>query len=216
LGVFLALILLVLVGGPLVEGLSDFALPLVGLLFFFGGVGAGALSGLKRPELLRVVREGALGIAPAIPLILMAASVKFIVATGGILDTLLHRAANVFSQSGAGAGAYPASLAIYGLTLLVEFFISSGSAKAFLVMPIMLPVADLVGVTRQLAVSAYCFGDGFSNMFYPTSAVLLVSLGLTTVSYPKWLRWSLPIGLGVLALSAFFLWLGVVIRLGPF
>jgi uncharacterized ion transporter superfamily protein YfcC len=211
-GVFLGLILLTLVGGPLVEGLADFALPLVGLLFFFGGVGAGAVAGLSRRELLRLVGQGAAGIAPAVPLILMAASVKHIIASGGIMDTLLQRAAAAFPPS----GAYPAALSIFGLTLGIEFFISSGSAKAFLVMPILLPIADLVGVTRQVAVTAYCFGDGFSNMLYPTSAVLLISLGLTPVSYAQWLRWTLPIALAVLAVSAFFLWVGVAVELGPF
>ena len=210
--VFLALILLVLVSGPLVAGLSNIALPLVGLLFFFGGVGAGALAGLSRPQLLKLVIQGAGGIAPAIPLILMAASIKHIAVSGGIMDTILHRVAGAFPQS----GTFPASLTVFSLTLLVEFFISSGSAKAFLVMPILLPIADLVGVTRQVAVTAYCFGDGFTNMLYPTSAVLLISLGLTTVSYPKWLRWSLPIWLVVTAASVFFLWLGTAIHLGPF
>jgi uncharacterized ion transporter superfamily protein YfcC len=59
--------------------------------------------------------------------------------------------------------------------LWVEFFIASGSAKAFLIMPIVLPMADLVGVTRQTAVLAYIFGDGFSNLAYPTNPLLLIS-----------------------------------------
>ncbi len=70
-------------------------------------------------------------------------------------------------------------------------FVSSGSAKAFLVMPILLPLADLVGVTRQVAVTAYCFGDGFSNLAYPANPVLWICLGLTAVSYVKWLQWTL-------------------------
>lgn len=55
-----------------------------------------------------------------------------------------------------------------------------------------------------------------TNMLYPTSAVLLISLGLTTVSYPKWPRWSLPIWLVVIAISVFALWLSVSISLAPF
>lgn len=96
------------------------------------------------------------------------------------------------------------------------FFIGSGSAKAFLLMPIVLPLADLVGVTRQVTVTAYCFGDGFTNLAYPSNPVLLICLGLTIVSYPKWMKWTLPLWIGVLLVALFFMGLGVAIRLGPF
>ena len=105
---------------------------------------------------------------------------------------------------------------MYVLALVIEFFVASGSAKAFLLMPILLPIADLVGVTRQVAVTAYCFGDGFSNMAYPTNPVLLISLGLTVVSYPKWLRWSLKLWLWVLLITVAFLGLAVAVGYGPF
>ena len=58
-----------------------------------------------------------------------------------------------------------------------------------LLISIMLPLVDLVGVTRQVSVTAYCFGDGFSNLAYPTNPITLIVLGLTVVSYPKWIRW---------------------------
>jgi len=105
---------------------------------------------------------------------------------------------------------------VYVLALVIEYFVASGSAKAFLLMPILLPIADLVGVTRQVAVTAYCFGDGFSNMAYPTNPVLLISLGLTVVSYPKWLRWSLKLWVWVLLITVAFLGLAVAIGYGPF
>ena len=109
-----------------------------------------------------------------------------------------------------------AALLIYALSLLIEFFVASGSAKAFLLMPIMLPLADLVGVTRQVVVTAYSFGDGFSNMLYPTNPVLLICLGLTVVSYPKWLKWSLKLWVWILLITVVFLAVGVAIDYGPF
>jgi uncharacterized ion transporter superfamily protein YfcC len=211
LGFCLILVLLTLAASPLVEALSALSLPLVGLLFFIGGVGAGWLAGSWR-LVGQAVKDGLLGIAPAIPLILMAASVKHIVAAGGILDTILYNASSAFSNS----SPYLASVAIYFLALAIEFFIGSGSAKAFLMMPILIPLADLVGVTRQVAVTAYCFGDGFSNLAYPTNPVLLISLGLTVVSYPKWLRWTLGLWAWVLLATLVFLGIGVAIRFGPF
>lgn len=208
----LGFILLVLVVAPFLPALSDYSLPLVGLLFFIGGLGAGLLSGKPKEVTWRALGEGALGIAPAIPLILMASSIKYIIAEGGILDTILHNASGLFS----GSGSFSAVVGIFFLALLIEFFVSSGSAKAFLLMPIVLPLADLVSVTRQVAVTAYCFGDGFTNLAYPTNPVLLICLGLTVVSYPKWIKWTLPLWLGVLLVALFFMGLGAAIHLGPF
>ena len=128
------------------------------------------------------------------------------------MDTILHVASSAFARF----GPFPAALAIYGLTLLIEFFVPGGSSKAFLVMPIVVPLADLVGVTRQVAVTAYVFGDGFSNMAYPTNPVLLICLGLTVVSCPKWLRWSWRLWLAVIAVTVAFLALAIAIGYGPF
>ncbi len=83
-------------------------------------------------------------------------------------------------------------------------------------MPILLPLADLVGVTRQVTVTAYCFGDGFSNLAYPTNPVLLISLGLTVVSYPKWLKWTLKLWLWIALITVAVLAIAVAIRFGPF
>jgi uncharacterized ion transporter superfamily protein YfcC len=99
---------------------------------------------------------------------------------------------------------------------LIEFFIGSGSAKAVLLMPILLPLADIVGVTRQVAVTAYCFGDGFSNLAYPTNPVLLICLGLTVVSYPKWIKWLAGLWLWIIAITVAFLGIAVAIHYGPF
>ena len=111
---------------------------------------------------------------------------------------------------------FVAALLIYVLALGIEFFVGSASAKAFLIMPILLPLADLVGVTRQVAVTAYCFGDGFSNLAYPTNPVLLIVLGLTAVSYGQWIRWTWKLWATVVALSLAFLWLASAIGYGPF
>jgi uncharacterized ion transporter superfamily protein YfcC len=128
------------------------------------------------------------------------------------MDTILYRASNLFQ----GNNPFSSTILIYFLALLIEFFIASGSAKAFLMMPILLPLADLVGVTRQITVTAYCFGDGFSNMIYPTNPVLLIALGLTVVSYPKWLRWTLPLWGVIVLITLAFLALGVAVGYGPF
>ncbi len=211
-GLFLLLILIVLVSAPFIPSLSDFSLPLVGVLFLVGALAAGLNSGAGWKTVRSALGEGLGGIAPGIPLILMAASVKYIVAQGRVMDTILYQA----SRSLGELSPFEAALWVYGLALLLEFFIASGSAKALLVMPILLPLADLLGVTRQITVTAYCFGDGFSNLAYPTNPVLLICLGLTVVSYPRWMRWTAPLWLAIVIVSVLFLALAVAIRLGPF
>jgi len=85
-----------------------------------------------------------------------------------------------------------------------------------LMMPFVLPLAVLIATPRQTAVLAYIFGDGFSNLAYPTNPVLLISLGLTVVSYPKWLRWTAKLWLWVIITTIAFLGIAVAIKLGPF
>jgi uncharacterized ion transporter superfamily protein YfcC len=210
-GLFLLLILAVMLAGPFAPAISDYALPIVGILFLIGGLGAGFLSGAGGRTVWRGLVEGLGGLAPSVPLILMAASIRYIIDSGGVTDTILHAAAEPFTS----LGAFPAALVVYALALGIEFFIASGSAKAFLMMPIILPLADLIGVTRQTAVLAYIFGDGFSNLAYPTNPVLLICLGLTVVSYPKWLRWTARLWLWVVLATITFLGIAVAIHYGP-
>jgi uncharacterized ion transporter superfamily protein YfcC len=211
-GYFLLFIFAVMLMGPFVPAISDYSLPIVGILFLIGGLGAGFLSGAGGKTVWQGLVEGWGGLAPSVPLILMAASIRYIIDSGGVTDTILHAAAEPFQQ----LGAFPASIVVYVLALGIEFFIASGSAKAFLMMPIVLPLADLVGVTRQTAVLAYIFGDGFSNLAYPTNPVLLISLGLTVVSYPKWIRWTAKLWLWVILVTVAFLGIAVAINFGPF
>jgi uncharacterized ion transporter superfamily protein YfcC len=211
LGAFFALILLVLVALPFIPMLRENALPLTGLLFVIGGIGAGLISGGGK-NVWKAAWEGFIGIAPAVPLLMMAASVKYIIVSGGILDTILYKTSTAFI----GINPFAASLVIYGLTLVLELFISSGSAKAFLLIPIIMPLADLVGVNRQIAVSAYTFGDGFSNMAYPTNAALLITLSLTVIPYPKWLKWVVGLWFWVILATIIFLALAVAFNYGPF
>ena len=176
-----------------------------------GGIGSGLLAGGGK-RVWKAAWDGLIAIAPAVPLLLMAASVRYIIATGGILDTILHWAATAFT----GTSPFVAALMIYWLTLVLEIFITSGSAKALLLIPILMPLADLVGVNRQIAVSAYTFGDGFSNLVYPTNAALIITLSLTVVAYPKWVKWLLGLWLWVILATVAFLAVAVAIDYGPF
>jgi uncharacterized ion transporter superfamily protein YfcC len=211
-GICILLIIAVLAASPILPVLSQYSLPLVGVLFLIGGLGAGMLSGAGGKVIGQALVEGISGMAPGIPLLMMAASIKYIVTSGGVMDTILHFSSTAMQN----APPLSAIMIIYGLALLIELFIGSAGAKAVLMMPIILPLADLVGLTRQLTVTAYCFGDGFSNLAYPTNPVLLITLGLASVGYAKWMKFTAKLWLAILPVTIFFLWLGTVIHLGPF
>lgn len=190
---------------PMIPAISEYNLPIIALLFIISGVGGGLLSGLSLKEVGQKFLKGSLFMSPGIVLILLASGVKHIIATGGIMDSILYYASNWIGSS----TKFNALLGIYLLVLGLNFFIGSGSAKAFIIMPIIAPLLDMIGVSRQLGILAFQFGDGFSNILYPTNAVLLISLGLASVSYSKWFKWIIKIQLVMVVLSIGFLWLGL-------
>ena len=166
--------------------LRDYTMIIVALMFLIAGVVSSLLCGLGVRRLGSTFLRGAVDILPAVAMILMASSIKYTLDEAGVLDTLLHSVIEL-------AGAIPVwtiVLLIYAIVLILNFFIPSGSAKAFMLIPLIVPVAQIFGISAQLCVLAFAFGDGFSNVFYPTNPALLISLGLADTSYPRWFKWS--------------------------
>jgi len=192
--------------------LSDLTFPLMIVLFLTGGIGGGMFAGLKLREAGKAFGKGVLSFLPGIILVLMAYSVKHIISTGMIMDTILYQAAELISRS----PPLIASYLMYGATLVMNFFIGAASAKAFLMMPLLTPLADLSGITRQTAVLAFNFGDGFSNVLFPTNALLLIALSFTVVSYTKWVRWTWKLQAIILVITLAFLAFAVKTGFGPF
>ena len=93
----------------------------------------------------------------------------------------------------------------------MNFFIPSGSAKAFMLIPIIVPMAQMFGISAQLCVVAFAFGDGFSNVFYPTNPALLISLGLADVKYVDWFKWSWKFQILNILLTSGILLLGLAV-----
>jgi uncharacterized ion transporter superfamily protein YfcC len=209
---FLIIIVLFIVSGFFVEFLSSITLPLVAVLFLIGGLASGYASKYNEKGLFKDWINGLTGIAPSVILILMAMSVKVIITNGKIMDTILYYAFNSISSY----SPFAAGLLIYLLVLFLEFFIGSASAKAFLVIPIIIPITDMIGITRQATVQAFCFGDGFSNMLFPTNAALMIALGLTPVSYLKWFKWVIKLQLMTFLISMILLFAAIGFGYGPF
>ncbi|MEZ4627853.1 MAG: AbgT family transporter [Eubacteriales bacterium] len=177
--------------------LQDIIMPLIAVIFLVAGTVSSLVSGMNLKNYLKSFGKGVVNILPAVLLILMANSIRYTMVESKILDTILFKTVQLTQNASSGV----VVLMIYALALVLELFISSGSAKAFLLMPLIAPIADLSGISRQIAVLAYAFGDGFSNVFYPTNPVLLISLGIVGIGYGKWFKWSAKIQVSVLALT---------------
>ena len=164
-------------------------------------------SGSRLWKLAITFKDGVMSVLPGVLLILMANSIRFTLMEGNILDVILQGAVSMASEM----PRWSVILFIYGLVLFLNFFIPSGSAKAFLLMPLIVPTAEAFGISAQLCVMAFAFGDGFSNVFYPTNPVLLISIGLANVSYGTWVKWSAKFQLVNLILTSALLLIGLSI-----
>ena len=164
-------------------------------------------SGSRLWKLAITFKDGVMSVLPGVLLILMANSIRFTLLEGNILDVILQGAVSMASEM----PRWGVILFIYGLVLFLNFFIPSGSAKAFLLMPLIVPTAEAFGISAQLCVMAFAFGDGFSNVFYPTNPVLLISIGLANVSYGTWVKWSAKFQLVNLILTSALLLIGLSI-----
>ncbi len=188
--------------------LRDLTMIIVAVMFLAAGIAAVLAAGMKPGALGKAFLSGVITVSPSILMILMAASIKYTMVESRILDSLLHAAVGV-------AGGMPSAvliLFIYLICLVMNFFIPSGSAKAFLLIPLIVPLARFFGISPQLCIVAFAFGDGFSNVFYPTNPALLISLGLADVSYGKWAGFSGRFQLMNLLLTSALLLLGLAVH----
>jgi uncharacterized ion transporter superfamily protein YfcC len=205
--IWFSLLGLSLVLSPFVPFLREYNLVVIAFGFLAAGLGAALLHGPSAQVAFQTYLLGALDMAPGVLLILLATGIRYLITIGGVMDTILFH----LIESLDGSGPFWVVLGAFFFTLLANFFIGSGSAKAFLLMPILTPLFDVSGLSRQLGVLAFQFGDGFSNMFYPTNAVLLVVLGLGRFPYTKWFRWTILLQGGILLLAVLFLYIGWVV-----
>ena len=195
------------VSGVLVCIIVDFLLDMSGyismpgmaVLFTAGGLIAGCLSGLRGKQLFKSFGKGIKTIAPAIPLIFFILAITYILKEGMIVHTILNYVYGLIQ----GVSPYAAILMLFAFVVVLEFFIGSGTAKAFLIMPIVAPLAQLVGISGNSVVLTFCMGDGFTNILYPTSGIMIIAIGLVNISYGKWLKytWKLFLAEGLLAVA---------------
>ncbi|MBP6183927.1 MAG: YfcC family protein [Saprospiraceae bacterium] len=174
--------------------------------FLLMGIVAAILARLSVKETTTAFIKGMEEMVVAALVVGFAKGIQVVMEDGQIMDTLIQHASMTLNG-------LPRIVAAEGMLVFqttLNFFIPSGSGQAATTMPLMAPLADLIGITRQAAVFAFTCGDGFSNTIIPTSGVLMAMLALADIPYVKWLRFMVPLFLMLMVASAIFLAVAVV------
>lgn len=175
-------------------------------LFIFMGIACGLVSGYGPSRIAKEFGNGAKGIVVGCLIIGIARTVEVILSDAKILDAIVYGIVNIVNVM-------PGSIKAVGMFIcqsLINCVIVSGTGQAAVTMPLMVPVSDLVGISRQTAVLAFQLGDGFSNSVLPMSSSLMGYLAVSKIPYSKWLKFMMPLFLIWTALGCLFM-LGALI-----
>ena len=158
-------------------------------VFFSIGIVCGYIGGLKSNEIAEEFVKGVKTIVFGSIIIGFATAIIVILDKGVILDTIVNGIFSTISY-------LPAPLQIVGIYLsqiVINFFIISGTGQAAVVMPILVPLGDLLDISRQTLVMAFQLGDGFTNSFFPTSGTLMAVLSIAKIKYEHWVKFVFPL-----------------------
>ena len=175
-------------------------IPEIAALFLGMSVFIGLISRLRMNELAVEFVKGAAEFMNVAFIIALARSILILASDGRIMDTILFYLSEMID----GTSPVITAQLMFVVQSIINIFIPSGSGQAVLIMPIMSPLSDLLGVSRQTAVLAFQFGDGLTNLIIPTSGVTMGVLGLARIPFEKWFHWIWPL-MVLLFLTGFIL-----------
>lgn len=180
----------------------------LGAIFVGLSLATAIIAGQKFDDTARIFAIGASELTMTALLIGFARGIALILEDGQVLHTIV----NALAQPLTLVGAELSAVGMLFIQSILNFFVPSGSGQAYVTMPLMAPISDLVGVSRQVAVLAYQMGDGFMNMIVPTNAVLMGILGMCGIPYDRWFRFIWPLILKLVAAGSLSLviavWIG--------
>ena len=202
-------ILVAFIGGIItfVYGASNYGWYITELNAVFLAIGllAALIARIPAGETSRVFLEGCAKMAAPALIVGFARTIAVVLEEGQIIDTIVYS----FSLLLDGMPAEVSAIGMLAVQTVTNFFIPSGSGQAFVTMPIMSPLATLTDVPQQTAVLAFQFGDGFTNMIVPTSALVMGALALGKVPYTAWVRFVGPLLIKIFLLAIVFLVLSI-------
>jgi uncharacterized ion transporter superfamily protein YfcC len=181
-------------------------------LFFGLALVAGPLGGLALDDTVRAFVQGASDITYAALIVGLARGTLVVLRDANVIDTITHAMAVTLR----GWSSTLSAVGIYAAQNLLHFVVPSGSGQAAVSMPVLAPLGDLVGVTRQTNVLAYQLGNGLTNVFIPTQGYFMAALGILRIPWTTWVRWLLPLLATWLVIGCGAVVLANLIRLGPF
>ncbi len=204
-GIFLSVSLILIAVCSSVEAFRSYTVVILIAYFLIFGLLAGILCTSSAKTVFKSFLKGLTGALPTIVFIGLSASIKYVFDEGHIMPTI----ANQINLLTKGKSLFLIVLIIYAIVLVLEFFISSSTAKAILVMGLLSTVS--LGLSDRMMVLIYTFADGYTNVLFPTSPVLLIALSMIGMEYFKWVKKSLPLFAVNFLLVIGFLALGIVI-----
>lgn len=208
--ILFSIVLLVMILSVAIPFLAELGLTMIlmGFSFIVGTfiIATKMLGSFK--QVLKAFINGVKDIAPAIVIILFAFAIKYIAESGDILHTLFNMIYNILINQ----SKYVSIIIIYLFVLIIEFFIPGSSGKALLLIPL-LTLAPIPGLSKTVIVLAYLFGDGYTNVVYPTCGTLVVGISLAKVSYIEWIKRTWLYHVVLFILSGLLLILAVAIGL---
>ena len=176
--------------------------------FFMVGLLTILVSGMSNEEAMKAFVKGLeMMLIPAL-IVGFARGIQVVMFDGQIVDSILHGTADILASM-------PKTVAVegmFGFQSFLNFFIPSASGQALVSMPLMVPLADILGITRQTSVLAFVLGDGFSNILIPTNGELMAILGIALVPFEKWFKFILPLFLIMTIISFISLYIAVLIQ----
>ncbi|MCQ1528957.1 YfcC family protein [Lutispora saccharofermentans] len=178
-------------------------------LFLGFGIICGFVGGMPPNGIAKQFCKGMAEVTSGAIVVGLARAIVVILDQGIIMDTIIYG----LSRPIMDAGAVVASLGIFAIQSLLNFFIGSSSGLAAATMPIMVPLGDLIGVTRQTTVLAFQFGDGITNMLYPAMMYYLV---FADIPYSGWFKHILKLVIYLSITAAILTAVAAIINYGPF
>jgi uncharacterized ion transporter superfamily protein YfcC len=172
----------------------------ISAMFFIMGIAVGIIGGLKSDDIIKGFIDGAKDLVGTAIIVALARATLVISRDGHIIDTVLYGLSPYIESS----SPIFASQKMFIVQAIINFFVHSGSGQAALTMPIMAPLADLAGVTRQTAILAFQFGE-YTNIIIPTSAVTMGALSMARVPWERWAKWVLPLQIILMLLGLLLL-----------
>lgn len=210
------LVMLVLVIGLAILGFGvvklGFYITELTAMFLIIGIVAGVVGGLSIDDIAEEFIKGAQGLVYGALVIGLATSIMVVMQEGKIMDTIIYSLANLVQ----GLPPTLSGVVMFVVQSFLNVVIPSGSGQAAASMPIMAPMADLVGISRQSAVLAFQFGDGFSNVINPTSGYFMAAIAIGGIKWEKWAKWMFPLFLIWSFIGAALVFISVLIGYGPF